>query len=324
MRFLQYLPKRQLSRYFVIVGVLSALAGAQQTLQLSPAPATNCSEATATLTCHWADASGCTKTQPDVFSLADPVACLSNSSIQVVIADDGINQTVQTDSCEPTLTVDNGCGNFLSSPIQTDIQFVPDSDGAAECTQTGTIVRCISPIIVDTAGRNFLLTSARDGVRFDIRGDGHPIQIAWTAAGSGNAFLALDRNHNGAIDDGTELFGNFTQQPKSSAPNGFLALAEFDKAENGGNADGIIDARDAVFSHLVLWIDENHDGISQTNELHPLPELGVVAFSLNYKESGRRDEFGNFFHFGAKLNPNGVPGQSKAGPWTYDVFLVTK
>lgn len=159
---------------------------------------------------------------------------------------------------------------------------------------------------------------------FDIRATGHPVQIAWTDAGYRNGFLALDRNHNGTIDDGTELFGNFTQQPKSSTPNGFLALAEFDKPENGGNGDGIIDEADAVFSHLVVWIDENHDGISQANELHPLPELGIFSISLNYNESRRTDEFGNIFRFRAKINagPNANPGD--LGRLVYDVFLVTK
>jgi len=74
---------------------------------------------------------------------------------------------------------------------------------------------CSSPIIVDTTGHGFHLTSAEDGVWFDIHADGHPVLISWTATGSGNAFLALDRNHNGRIDDGKELFGNITAQPKS-------------------------------------------------------------------------------------------------------------
>ncbi|MGA8489091.1 MAG: hypothetical protein WB711_01630 [Terriglobales bacterium] len=179
-----------------------------------------------------------------------------------------------------------------------------------------------SPIIVDTTGKGFRLTSAEDGVVFDIAGDGHPVRIAWTAPDSRNAFLALDRNHNGRIDSGKELFGNFTAQPKSDDPNGFLALAEFDKLENGGNGDGIIDEHDAVFSHLLLWIDENHDGISQPNELHQLSELGVHSLALRYSESRRTDQYGNEFRYKSAINPDPQDGHSKDGRWIYDVFFM--
>jgi hypothetical protein len=180
-----------------------------------------------------------------------------------------------------------------------------------------------SPIIVDITGEGFHLTSAKRGVVFDIAATGHPIQMAWTAATSRNAFLALDRNHNGKIDNGKELFGNFTEQPKSGDPNGFLALAEFDKPENGGNGDGIIDQRDAVFSQLLLWIDENHDGISQPNELYTLPELGVFSLALKYRESRRTDKFGNQFRYKAAVNPDPQDNDSRDGRWMFDVFFMT-
>jgi hypothetical protein len=158
-------------------------------------------------------------------------------------------------------------------------------------------------------------------VIFDIAGDGKPIKMAWTVGNSGNAFLALDRNHNGKIDDGRELFGNFTAQPESPDPNGYLALAEFDKPENGGNGDGVIDRRDAVFSRLRLWIDENHDGISQQNELHTLPELGVFSIGLRYKDQHYFDQYGNWFHYSAAVNPDPRDGESKDGGKAYDVFF---
>ena len=79
------------------------------------------------------------------------------------------------------------------------------------------LCRCVpgSPIIIDVAGRGFHLTDAAGGVLFDIDADGTKEKIAWTQATSSNAFLVLDRNHNGTIDDGSELFGNFTPQPAS-------------------------------------------------------------------------------------------------------------
>lgn len=178
-----------------------------------------------------------------------------------------------------------------------------------------------SPIIIDTTGTGFHLTSAEQGVFFDISGTGHPIKIAWTEPGSGNAFLALDRDGDGKIDSGKELFGNFTEQPPSPNPNGFLALAEFDKPENGGNGDGIIDSRDAVFSNLRLWIDDNHDGISQPSELHTLPELGIFSLSLKYTISWYTDQYDNHFRYKGVVNPDPKDGTSKDGRFDYDVFL---
>lgn len=179
-----------------------------------------------------------------------------------------------------------------------------------------------SPILIDTTGQGYQLTDAAHGVMFDILANGNKQQVSWTAAGSRVAFLALDRNGNGVIDDSSELFGNHTAQPPAPASllNGYAALFEFDKLENGGNADGVIDSNDAIWSKLRLWIDANHDGISQPNELYTLPQLGVNSLGLTYSLTPYRDQYGNTFRYKGTVNPVGPSDGVRRTD--YDVFFV--
>jgi hypothetical protein len=166
-------------------------------------------------------------------------------------------------------------------------------------------------------GDGFALTDAAHGVDFNFSGDGSQ-RMSWTASGSDDAFLTLP--HNGKVESGFELFGNVTYQPETAHPNGFLALAEFDKPGEGGNGDGTVDRHDRVFKLLRLWQDVNHNAIAEQWELHTLPELNIESISLQYKKSKKTDVYGNEFAFRAKVDDS---RHSHVGRWAWDVFFVS-
>jgi hypothetical protein len=136
------------------------------------------------------------------------------------------------------------------------------------------------PITLDLDGDGIELTSHETGARFDILGTGSPVNTAFVTGG--DAFLAIDRNGNGSIDSGKELFGD-----QNGARNGFEELRKFDS-----NSDSVIDARDKDFSALRLFRD-NGNGVTETGELISLDEAGIESIDLNYRNVDEKTSGGN-------------------------------
>lgn len=156
-----------------------------------------------------------------------------------------------------------------------------------------------TPLMVVFGGERSLST-VDGGVQFAVVAGGPKIQSSWTRRDSNIAWVVLDRNRNGRIDDATELFSSTAPQPPSDSPNGFEALRMFDSTP-----DGWIDSRDAVYRSIRLWTDRNHDGISQTDELKSLQESGIARVSLEYRSTRRVDRAGNQWKYRARIVGDG-------------------
>jgi hypothetical protein len=168
-------------------------------------------------------------------------------------------------------------------------------------------------LVVDVLGNGYRFTSPENGVMFDLDGTGTPQRVAWTEAGSDDAFLAIDHNHNGRIDGGRELLGGGTSGPPGfselNAYEGFLTPADLKRATNR-QSDGVLTAADAVFSQLLLWTDTNHNGESEESELVSVARAGFTTIYLGYSDKwSKYDGFGNLLHYqgqALQLNAAGV------------------
>jgi hypothetical protein len=222
--------------------------------------------------------------------------------------------TDPTCGCDPYTDPTCGCDPYTDPTCGgggggggCDPDFDPDC-----CDWFGCNENQDDPIIVNLTAGPWRLTSASDGVSFDIHATGKKVKLGWTARGSNLAFLALDRNGNGVIDDGSELFGNATPLRNSQpAPNGFAALAQYD-----ANGDGVINFKDQIWKSLLLWVDANHDGVCQRNELTPIAKSKITSITLARRWTGRRDRSGNRYRYKGFLH------MGKRSQSFFDVFLV--
>jgi hypothetical protein len=146
-----------------------------------------------------------------------------------------------------------------------------------------------SPILIAIGKDRSYRLSKTSPVLFDINADGSKEYLNWTRADSEDAFLAIDRNGNGRIDDGSELFGSYTVP---GVRDGFSALRVLSGVTNSGE----VNASSPFFGQLLLWTDRNHDGESQPDELQPASNV-LEAVGLGYTYSNRRDGDGNAFRY---------------------------
>lgn len=169
------------------------------------------------------------------------------------------------------------------------------------------------PIMVHLGPGLPRLSSPQDGVIFAVSGPGDLWRLAWPL-GNRTAFLVVDRNGNGQIDDMSEMFGNFTSmQAGGLASDGYAALAALDE-----NNDGWVDGNDSAFGTLRLWLDVDRDGHSDPTELYPPTVLGVHALSVQKQSAHRRDRNGNEFLYRAVLRTS-IPGMR----FSWDAFLAS-
>ncbi len=157
------------------------------------------------------------------------------------------------------------------------------SGNSDDLSKAQTVPPPHDPLIIDFGSEGIELHSIENGVNFDLDNNGFAEKTAWI--GTEDGFLALDRNNNGTIDNGGELFGdNVALKNGATAQTGFEALADLDS-----NSDGIIDNADSNFSKLLVWFDINRNGKSETDELKALSDVNVKSISLTYKKSNIRD-----------------------------------
>lgn len=180
----------------------------------------------------------------------------------------------------------------------------------------GPQCECNTPLVLSFDDRPVTFTAEAMG-SFDLTRDGVCHASDWPTGKT--PWLALDRNGDGVINDGGELFGSATKLAGGGfAQNGFEALRELDD-----NHDGIFDARDAAFAKVVVWTDRDLDRQSTPRELRSLTESGVTAIDLHDHRETRCDARGNCEGERSELAFTDAAGVARRGV-VIDVYLPTR
>jgi hypothetical protein len=224
----------------------------------------------------------------------------------------------------------------VNLPNRSPVLYAGDC-AAIECANQGPDyywngIECVyapgSPIVIATGqGAQYRFTSVDNGVRFDIDGDGITEQIAWTEPDSDVAFLVLDRDGDGFITSGRELFGNHTVP---GVADGFTALARTNMETNRNIPRASVSSDDPLFARLLLWRDRNHNGVSEPSELQPASAV-LSDIGLGFELHHRKDGFGNEFRYRGWVHIRTAPGRNRAEEipeqqqrkrFVYDVFFT--
>ncbi|OWV27855.1 calcium-binding protein, partial [Halomonas campaniensis] len=151
----------------------------------------------------------------------------------------------------------------------------------------GYASKVVSPLVLDLDGDGVETIALTDGAYFDHDGNGFAEKSGWVSPDDG--LLVWDKNGDGKISDGSELFGNHSLgKDGEKAEHGFASLAVLDT-----NDDGVVDAQDADFASLQVWQDKNGDGRVQAGELLSLADAGVASLSIAFDSASETDEAGN-------------------------------
>ena len=205
-----------------------------------------------------------------LYSIENDVLTVSSTESTILIKNYelgnlGIELTKESDEQSGT---SNGNDNGSSGSSGAPVASAPTSPGIPRT----------DPLSLDINADGKIGTLSRnEGVHFDLDNSGFAEQTGWIAPE--DALLVLDKNNNGKIEGGTELFGNETELSTGGYANhGYEALADYDL-----NADGKIDSDDAIYNTLQLWQDSNSNGVSDDGELKSLAEHGIASIRTDYE-----------------------------------------
>lgn len=234
--------------------------------------------------------------QPGTDGTGGELESLSQAGIASIdLSSDGVTRQSGGNTIygEGTFTYTDGrTGTFADVGLGT--------DGKTEAALPETVLSTTAaagvddPLVLNLVGGQ-VHTTALSGttVAYDINGTGSAVPTGWILPDEG--FLVIDAHGNGIIDSGSEMIRSFAQ------------LEQYDISGRG-----VIDASNPIFSQLRVWVDKNGDGISETNELYTLEQLGITSINLNAATTGSYDNGNQIAAISTFTYSDGTTGQIAA------------